>query len=290
MHTSTELRSDSFSIELDGREATITELLGGAGAGDHGRLGIVVDEPAGAVGASLLLLAAITAFYDAQRARSEGFYIYPDYFLFHVGRPYGDHSMLDVWPSHKEVVVPDDPDAILEAINDRAITWLAVPDREPAAPRGQRDASVPDREPAATRGERDASVPDREPAAPPLQREALASARDRIVAAFGYSATGRVPHGDVRIAGNEVSESYARAALDPDSVLATRDAAADPYAAEVARRAEEVAPEVRAQLLAQRDRLRENGRPLESYRRLTLDRALASLAPAAAVDRPRQNR
>jgi hypothetical protein len=258
MHTSTELRSDSFSIELDGREATITELLGGAGAGDHGRLGIVVDEPAGAVGASLLLLAAITAFYDAQRARSEGFYIYPDYFLFHVGRPYGDHSMLDVWPSHKEVVVPDDPDAILEAINDRAITWLAVPDREPAAP--------------------------------PLQREALASARDRIVAAFGYSATGRVPHGDVRIAGNEVSESYARAALDPDSVLATRDAAADPYAAEVARRAEEVAPEVRAQLLAQRDRLRENGRPLESYRRLTLDRALASLAPAAAVDRPRQNR
>jgi hypothetical protein len=274
MHTSTELRSDSFSIELDGRQATITELLADAGAGDHGRLGIVVDEPGGAVGASLLLLAAITAFYDAQRARSERFYIYPDYFLFHVGRPHGDHSMLDVWPSHKEVVVPDDPDAILEAINDRAITWLAVPEREPAA----------------ARGEREASVPDGEPAAPPLQREAVASARDRIVAAFGYSATGRVPHGDVRIAGNEVSESYARAALDPESVLATRDAAADPYAAEVARRAEEVAPEVRARLRAQRDRLRENGRPLESYRRLTLDRALASLAPTAAVDSSGQNR
>ena len=256
MHTSTELRSDSFSIELDGRQATITELL--AGVGGHGRLGIVVDEPAGAVGASLLLLAAITAFYDAQRARSERFYIYPDYFLFHVGRPHGDHSMLDVWPSHKEVVVPDDPDAILEAINDRAITWLAVPDREPAAA--------------------------------PVQREALASARDRIAAAFGYSATGRVLHGDVRIAGNEVSESYARAALDPEGVLATRGDATDPYAAEVARRAGEVAPEVRAQLRAQRDRLRENGRPLESYRRLTLDRALASLAPTAAVDSSGQNR
>src|ERR1700722_18838552 len=119
MHTSTELRSDSFSIELDGRQATITELLpgGGAGAraGDPGRRGIVVDEPAGAVGASLLLLAAITAFYDAQRARSERFYIYPEYFVFHVGRLRGDHSMLDVWPSHKEVVVADDPDAILEA-------------------------------------------------------------------------------------------------------------------------------------------------------------------------------
>ena len=44
-------------------------------------------EPCGAVGASLLLLAAITAFDHAQRARSEHFYIYPDYFLFHVGRP-----------------------------------------------------------------------------------------------------------------------------------------------------------------------------------------------------------
>jgi hypothetical protein len=288
MHTSTELRSDSFSIELDGRQATITELL--AGVGGHGRLGIVVDEPAGAVGASLLLLAAITAFYDAQRARSERFYIYPDYFMFHVGRLHGDHSMLDVWPSHKEVVVPDDPDAILEAINDRAITWLAVPDREPPAARGDREASVPDGEPAAPGAQRDAAVPDGEPAAAPVQREALASARDRIAAAFGYSATGRVLHGDVRIAGNEVSESYARAALDPEGVLATRGDATDPYAAEVARRAGEVAPEVRAQLRAQRDRLRENGRPLESYRRLTLDRALASLAPTAAVDSSGQNR
>jgi hypothetical protein len=253
MHTSTELRNDSFSIELDGRRATITDLL--AGAGEDGRLGIVVREPCGAVGASLLLLAAITAFYDGQRARSERFYIYPDYFLFHVGRPHGDHSMLDVWPSHKEVLVPDDPDAILEAINDRAITWLVVPDGELATA--------------------------------PRQREALASARDRIVAAFGYSATGRVTDGDVRIAGNEVTESYARAALDPEEVLATHG---DPYAAEVARRAGEVAPEARAQVRAHRDRLRENGRPLESYRRLTLDRALASLACTAAVDSSGQNR
>jgi hypothetical protein len=256
MHTSTELRSDSFSIELDGRQAAITDVLPGAGA--QGRLGIVVAEPCGAVGASLVLLAAITAFYDAQRARSSDFYIYPDYFLFHVARPLGDHSMLDVWPSHKEVVVPDDPDAILEAINDRAITWLLVPDREAAA------------------------LPD--------GREARASARDRVVAAFSYSPSGRVPDGEVRIAGNEVSESYARAVLDPDSVLAARGNGDDPYAAVLARRAGEVAPEARAQLRADRDRLRENGRPWESYRRLTLDQALASLASTTAVDSPRQNR
>jgi hypothetical protein len=244
MHTSTELRSDSFSIELDGRPATIADVLPDGGA--NGRLGIVVHEPCGAVGASLLLLAAITAFYDAQRARSDEFYIYPDYFLFHVGRPQGDHSMLDVFPSHKEVVVPDDPEAILEAINDRAITWLVVPEAEPAAA--------------------------------PQEREALASAYDRIVASFSYSPTGRVTeHGDVRIAGNDATESCVRAVLDPEAEVATRDSA-DPYAAELARRAGEVAPEARAQLRADRDRLRENGRPLESYRRLTLDRALDSLA------------
>ena len=256
MHTSTELRSDAFSIELDGRPATITDLLEGAGA--RGRLGIVVREPYAAVGSSLLLLAAITAFYDAQRARSDQFYIYPDYFLFHVGRPQGDHSMLDVWPPHKEVVVPDDPERMLEAINDRAITWLGVPEGDPATA--------------------------------PLQDEALASARERIVAAFSYSPTGRVAEdGDVRIAGNDLTESYARAVLDPEGVLEARGEA-DPYAAEVARRAGEVAPEVREQLRADRDRLRENGRPLESYRRLTLDRALALLASNTSVDRPGQNR
>jgi hypothetical protein len=284
MHTSTELRSDSFSIELDGRPATIADVLPDAGA--RGRLGIVVRAPCGAVGSSLLLLAAITAFYDAQRARSEQFYIYPDYFLFHVGRRQGDHSMLDVFPSHKEVVVPDDPEAILEAINDRAITWLVVPEGEPGA-------VARDRGPAAARRDRETAVArrDRETAAAPRQREALASARDRIVASFSYSPTGRVAEdGDVRIAGNDLTESYVRAVLDPESVLAMRDDAADPYAAEVTRRAGEVAPETRAQLRADRDRLRENGRPLEIYRRLTLDQALGSLGSNAAVDSPGQNR
>jgi hypothetical protein len=244
MHTSTKLRSESFAIELDGRPATIADVLPGAGGG--GRLGVVVREPHGAIGASTLLLAAITAFYDAERARSDDFYIYPDYFLFHVGRPHGDHSMLDVWPAHKEVVVPDDPDAILDAINDRAITWLLVPDGEPAEP--------------------------------PRGREALASARERIVAALSYAPGGRVEDGDVRIAGDDITDSYVDAVLDPDAVVAALEEAANPYALEIRQRAAEVTPEVRAQLRASRGRLRDNGRPLETYRRLTLDRALASLA------------
>lgn len=39
-----------------------------------------------------------------------------------------DHSSLDVWPPHKEVIVPNEPEQILEAINDRGITRLLVED------------------------------------------------------------------------------------------------------------------------------------------------------------------
>jgi hypothetical protein len=243
MHTSTRLRSESFAIEVDGRAATIGEVLPGDAAA--GRLGIVVHEPLGAVGASQLLLAAVTAFYDGQRARAETFYIYPDYFLFHVGGRHGDHSMLDVWPAHKEVVVPDEPEAILQAINDRAITWLLVPEGEPgAAPRG---------------------------------REARASARERIASALSYAPAGRVADGDVRIAGNEVTDACVGAVLDPVGAPTSSGGAADSYAGEVARRAGEVGPEARARTRARRRHLCEDGRPLETYRRLKLDAALARL-------------
>ncbi len=218
------------------------------GFGERDRFGVVVRHPCGAVGASTLLLAAITAFYDLQRSRGGEFFIYPDYFLFHVGGPLGDHSMLDVFPAHKEVVVPDEPEAVLEAINDRAVTWLMVEDREPS------------------------------PA--DLRRETMASARSRIRGAFAYSPYGRVVDGDLRVAGNEVTESYVRAVLDPDELIASIGDPDDPYAAAVARRALEVPAEVRARLRAGRDSLHERGRPVETYRRLTVGQALESLGPA----------
>ena len=246
MHSSNELRSDAFAILLDGAPASIEQVL--PGFDERDRLGVVVRHPCGAVGASTLLLAAITAFYDLQRARGGEFFIYPDYFLFHVGGPLGDHSMLDVFPSHKEVVVPDEPEALLEAINDRAITWLLVEDYQPA------------------------------PAS--LRRETLASARSRIRGGFAYSPHGRVPDGDLHIAGNEVTESYVRAVLDPDGLIASIGDPSDPYVAAIARRAAEVPPQARARLRTERDTLREHGRPVETYRRLTLDQALASLAAA----------
>ena len=103
MHTSRELSAASFAITVDGRAADLDAVL--PGFTERDRVGVVVRRPLGGAGASLLVLAAVTGFYEEQRRRGEPFFIYPDYFVFHAGRPLGDHRKLDIWPSHKEVVV-----------------------------------------------------------------------------------------------------------------------------------------------------------------------------------------
>jgi hypothetical protein len=186
VHSARELRSSFFAIEVAGRRVALDELFEGFGA--HDRLGLVMSRPCGAVGASALLCASITAFYDIQRSRGPDFFIYPDYYLFHVGRPLGDHARLDVWPRRKEVVVSKEPQEILAAIDDRAITRLLVEDGMPGRPS--------------------------------VEAETLASARARIVSCLAYSATGRVPAADVRIAGHPVSEGYVEAVLEPEARMA----------------------------------------------------------------------
>jgi hypothetical protein len=222
MHTATELSSTDFAIRVDGRPGSLADVLPEFTAAD--RLGVVVRHPCGATGASTLILAAVTAFYDAQRAKGEDFFIYPDYFLFHVGARLGDHGMLDVWPAHKEVVVRDDPEELLRAINDRGITRLLVEDRAPGEPR--------------------------------FERESLASARDRVAAAVAYSPTGRLPDADVLMGGNDVTESYVAAVLEQSSLLT---------------------PRARDEIALARRALNEGGVPVEGYRRLSLDDALARL-------------
>jgi hypothetical protein len=182
MHTAQELSSSAFAIEVGGRSAGLRDVL--PGFTDRDRVGVVVRRQCGATGASTLILAAVTAFYDVQRDRHgpDGFFIYPDYFLFHVGARFGDHGMLDVWPAHKEVLVGDNPEELLRAINDRGVTRLLVED-----------------------------LPPREP---DFERESLASARDRIVTALAYSPYGRVSDPDVTVAGNRVTESYVDAAFE----------------------------------------------------------------------------
>jgi hypothetical protein len=244
MHSSRELSSSSFEIEVGGVAAPLEELF--EGFGEQDRLGVVLTRPCGAVGASALITATITAFYDFQRARGPDFFVYPDYYLFHVGRPLGDHARLDVWPRHKEVVVPVGADRVLEAINDRAVTRLVVED--------------------GAAGE------------PPSDPGTLASARARIETCLAYSPSGRVEDGDVRIAGNQVTEGYVEAILDPEARIARLRAEGNEQRADaIAARAGEVDRDSRQRILAGRRALAEDGVPVETYRRIGLDEALGRL-------------
>jgi hypothetical protein len=224
VHSSRELRSSAFAISVEGVDATIAAVFPDFVAAD--RVGVVVRRPCGVVGASALLMSAVTAFYDVQRALDDEFFIYPDYFVFHVGRKLGSHNRLDIWPPHKEVVVADEPEELLRAINDRGITRLVVEDGAPGD-----GAFAP---------------------------ETLASARARIVTAVVYAANGRTLDADVSIASNDVTETYVAGVLEQ-----SRDVPAGE----------------RDRIAAARAHLREDGRPVETYRRVDLDEALGLLAP-----------
>jgi len=164
MHTARQLDVGYFGIAVDGVASSRDVLFPHWNA--HDRFGVVVDRPLGATGASMLIQLAITAFYDVKPARRE-VTIYPEIYLFHVGGRHGNHAYYDVYPPRKEVVVADDPAEVLEAINDRAITRLAVVDG-PAE-----EVTHHWKEPAA--------------------------ALDRLASTFAYDPTGRVTRGDVAI-------------------------------------------------------------------------------------------
>jgi len=178
VHTTKVIGIDDFEFKINDVKCSFEELL--PGFHQYDRLGIVVREPAGSAGASALLMAAVTRFYDFYRQdltdEEGGLRIYPDYFIFHVGKQHLDHYWMDIWPPHKEVIVEDDPEQILEAINDRGITRLIVEDIKPAH---------------AT-----------------FLQETISSAQQRIVSAIAYSPSGRVHFGDVSIASCPAAERF----------------------------------------------------------------------------------
>src|SRR5690625_2170288 len=133
MHTTSTLSSTDFSYLMNNNLATFDDIFPNFNEND--RIGIIISEKGGSIGASALLMATITRFYDFFRPnlghKTEETWIYPDYYVFHIGKQHFDHFWLDIWPPNKEVIIKeDDPEQILEAINDRAITRLIVEDRE----------------------------------------------------------------------------------------------------------------------------------------------------------------
>ncbi|AGK53298.1 hypothetical protein [Bacillus sp. 1NLA3E] len=194
MHTTKSISSADFSIKINEHPASIADVFPGFNKQD--RIGIVVRRPGGSAGVSGLLMAAITSFYDFHRSQlgygADKLWIYPDFFIFHIDNWHMDHYWMDIWPPNKEVIVEDDPEQILEAINDRGITRLIVEDI-----------------PAATAT---------------FLRETVSSANKRIISALAYSPNGRVQHGDVSVRNCSNTENYVL-----DSLKRTKGISTDLY-------------------------------------------------------------
>jgi hypothetical protein len=268
MHTALQLCAEDFSIDIDGAPATLASLF--PGWAPHDRFGIVVHEPYGALGASYLIQSSIVAFYDARPQRRTGrgpgivepndVAIYPEIYVFHVDGRHGDYSMFDFWPARKEVFVDADAREVLDAINDRAITRLAIPDG-PSTP-----VEHEYKEPAA--------------------------ARDRIETVFAYSAGGRVAQPTITISGMRPEvEANPRDVLDPETLRAAVTAGAfgrplftDPVLQQrdwmhrVVQRAGEAQHGLEL-ARARRAALTEAGVVRESYRWISVDDALNRLVP-----------
>src|SRR4051794_11566778 len=185
MHSSYALASEDFSVERNGASEPLSALWPNGWQPDD-RLGVLLANPMDAVGCTNLICGTITLFYDHLRAtRGTGnFFRYSDVFLFGVGCEPGDFNQLDVWPLHKFVsILQPSAEAVIEAVNDRRITLLAVPETG-----------------ARCRGEVVLST----------WNTFLAQVRSVML----YSPrTGRARDGDVTLVGNKVVESYVEQAI-----------------------------------------------------------------------------
>ena len=257
MHTATLLRASMFDIEIGGAPSGVDELLPGWHL--HDRLGLVIDEPLGGLGATHLVQVAISCFYAISQRRREALTVYPEIYAFHVGGGQGSHAAFDFWPARREVILSHDPRDLLDAINDRGITRLVIPDRE------RREIEFRSKE--------------------------ADTALDRIQSAFLYAPGGRIEDADVKISGNDP-----RTELNPGRVLkpvylekpktlAKPFKEADTaYVQWLKLREPDVTADQRAAAIARRDGIRVNGLVSETYRRISIAEALSRLPGRTAPE------
>ena len=131
MHSS-KLRGTDFNICLNNQPISHADFF--ADFSNLTRVGLISPNGTDGVGATTLIMAFVTAFYDTYRAKGGNFFAYPAYYTFQHARPLASYTMLDIWPKHKDVYVEQNRVDLLNAVNDRAINILLLPDGEPTDP------------------------------------------------------------------------------------------------------------------------------------------------------------
>jgi hypothetical protein len=240
-----------FGVRVDGASASIASVLPDWGPLD--RLGLIIDAPLGGIGASNLVQIAITSFYETSKRRLGELTVYPEIYAFHIGKGWGSHAAFDFWPARREVMVSDDPKDLLDAINDRGITRLVVPDR----PQTEID----------------------------YRPKEVDTALDRIVSAFAYDPSGRTSGADVTLTSKDKrceinpSRVIRPVYLDRPTVSTKGFKESDSaYITWLKLRAADVTPEEVAAADTRRQAILEDGLASETYRRIGVNEALARMA------------
>src|SRR4051812_8189518 len=117
MHVAVDVRRSMFTAQIDGRAGRLADVW--RHWNPHDRLGVVVNEPWGALGASLMIQLAALRHYECAPDRRGHRAQYPQTQVFHLERMQGDHSSFDVWPPRHEVLVCGGPSALLAGLTDR---------------------------------------------------------------------------------------------------------------------------------------------------------------------------
>lgn len=142
MHTGQDLAVDNFGYQRDEVQVSSDEVL--PAITKQTRIGAVEHRPYDILGASNFLLAALVEFYGEYEKQSRdvtvpeyddgwenhnvGYLSYPNNYSFQSSEPVIDYGWLDIYPGYKNVSVAGDPEGALQAINDRAIDILLVPE------------------------------------------------------------------------------------------------------------------------------------------------------------------
>lgn len=140
MHTSTRLHNSDFRFYslVDDRSVSIPFSAFCPDYHEQDRVGVVsptINYGVHKVGRAILALT--TAFYDAQRAKADDFFDYPQHFAFvsldsidheiDENQLWGAWSWLDVWPNNKWIAVPPTATGMLKAVFDYQINRLFWP-------------------------------------------------------------------------------------------------------------------------------------------------------------------
>ena len=267
MHVAKQLKSENLRISIAQQETDLNALFPDSHRYD--RFGILVTEPYGSFGASLLIQAAIVHFYEIHPPRRDVEAMYPEIYVFHVGGRFGDHSSFDFWPPRKEIFVEAKrPAGLLSEIVDRGITRLVLPEVTPGDPAVLKDSAN--------------TFAD------------IASAKHLLSSCFVYTAEGVVDDADVVLSSDHPSfESNIARTLEREPILekytATPEAMGRPgptvaadvdhWIETVLQRKDEVDRNA-IKLLAAKRRHQEGDRLVrrESYRRISVIETLSMLA------------